>query len=61
MELGDHPARMLEDMDELLARYRLAVIDLGVVRLDPRMLALARPNDPTPGRRATTCGPIERK
>jgi Mrp family chromosome partitioning ATPase len=46
MELGDHPARMLEEMDELLARYRLAVIDLGVVRLDPRMLALARPNDP---------------
>ncbi|HWJ40719.1 MAG TPA: hypothetical protein VNT29_06285 [Candidatus Limnocylindrales bacterium] len=46
MELGDHPAQMLEDMDELLARYRLAVIDLGVVRLDPRMLALARPNDP---------------
>ena len=33
-------------MDELLARYRLAVIDLGVVRLDPRMLALARPKDP---------------
>jgi Mrp family chromosome partitioning ATPase len=46
MELGEHPARMLEDMDELLARYRLAVIDLGVVRLDPRMLALARPKDP---------------
>lgn len=46
MAAGDHPARMLEDMDELLARYRLAVIDLGVVRLDPRMLALARPNDP---------------
>jgi Mrp family chromosome partitioning ATPase len=45
MELGDHPAQMLEEMDELLARYRLAVIDLGVVRLDPRMLALARPND----------------
>jgi Mrp family chromosome partitioning ATPase len=46
MALGDHPARMLEDMDELLAGYRLAVIDLGVVRLDPRMLALARTNDP---------------
>ncbi len=46
MEVGDHPARMIEEMDELLARYRLAVIDLGVVRLDPRMLALARPNDP---------------
>jgi Mrp family chromosome partitioning ATPase len=46
MAVGEHPARMVEDMDELLARYRLAVIDLGVVRLDPRMLALARPNDP---------------
>src|SRR5579863_5343915 len=46
LEVGDHPARMIEEMDELLARYRLAVIDLGVVRLDPRMLALARPNDP---------------
>ncbi len=46
MAVGEHPARLLEDMDELLARYRLAVIDLGVVRLDPRMLALARPNDP---------------
>jgi Mrp family chromosome partitioning ATPase len=46
MAVGEHPARMLEDMDELLARYRLAVIDLGVVRLDPRMLALARPDDP---------------
>jgi Mrp family chromosome partitioning ATPase len=46
LELGEHPAGLVEDMDELLARYRLAVIDLGVVRLDPRMLALARPNDP---------------
>jgi Mrp family chromosome partitioning ATPase len=46
MAVGEHPARLVEDMDELLARYRLAVIDLGVVRLDPRMLALARPNDP---------------
>ncbi len=46
MALGEQPARMVEDLDELLARYRLAVIDLGVVRLDPRMLALARPDDP---------------
>jgi Mrp family chromosome partitioning ATPase len=46
LALGEHPAGLVEDMDELLARYRLAVIDLGVVRLDPRMLALARPNDP---------------
>jgi Mrp family chromosome partitioning ATPase len=46
LALAEHPAALVEDMDELLARYRLAVIDLGVVRLDPRMLALARPNDP---------------
>ena len=46
MTLGEQPARLVEDMDELLARYRLAVIDLGVVRLDPRMLKLARPDDP---------------
>ena len=46
MAAGEHPAQMLEDLDELLARYRLAVIDLGVVRLDAKMLALARPKDP---------------
>jgi Mrp family chromosome partitioning ATPase len=46
MDLAEHPARLVEDLDELLMRYRLAVIDLGVVRLDPRLLALARPNDP---------------
>ena len=46
MDLAEHPARLVEDLDELLMRYRLAVVDLGVVRLDPRMLALARPNDP---------------
>jgi Mrp family chromosome partitioning ATPase len=46
MDLSEHPARLVEDLDELLMRYRLAVVDLGVVRLDPRMLALARPNDP---------------
>lgn len=46
MKLAEQPVRLMEDLDELLMRYRLAVIDLGVVRLDPRMLALARPNDP---------------
>ncbi len=46
LALADQPARLVEDLDELLMRYRLAVIDLGVVRLDPRMLALARPTDP---------------
>lgn len=45
LALAEQPARLVEDMDELLARYRLAVVDLGVVRVDPRMLALARPND----------------
>ncbi len=45
MALAEQPARLVEDLDELLMRYRIAVIDLGVVRLDPRMLALARPND----------------
>ena len=34
------------DLQQLLARYRAAVIDLGVVRLDARMLAVARPEDP---------------
>jgi len=46
MSLSEQPVRLVEDLEELLARYRLAVIDLGVVRLDPRMLALARPHDP---------------
>jgi Mrp family chromosome partitioning ATPase len=46
LALAEQPAQLVEDLDELLMRYRLAVIDLGVVRLDPRMLALARPEDP---------------
>jgi receptor protein-tyrosine kinase len=46
LALTEQPAQLVEDLDELLTRYRLAVIDLGVVRLDPRMLALARPDDP---------------
>ena len=55
---GDHPNSTLPangqleaddavaDLQQLLARYRTAVIDLGVVRLDARMLAVARPEDP---------------
>jgi Mrp family chromosome partitioning ATPase len=46
LALSEQPAQLVEDLDVLLTRYRLAVIDLGVVRLDPRMLALARPEDP---------------
>jgi len=34
------------ELEELLAKFRAVVIDLGVIRLDARMLALARANDP---------------
>jgi polysaccharide biosynthesis transport protein len=37
---------MLEDLGGLMRRFPIAVIDLGVIRLEPRMLALARPSDP---------------
>jgi Mrp family chromosome partitioning ATPase len=46
MSLSEQPVRLVEDLEQLLVRYRLAVIDLGVVRLDSRMLAMARPDDP---------------
>ncbi|HXR35478.1 MAG TPA: hypothetical protein VN754_05995, partial [Candidatus Binataceae bacterium] len=36
----------LDDLNGLLRRYPVAVIDLGVIRLEPRMLFLARPDDP---------------
>jgi hypothetical protein len=34
------------ELRELMGRYRAAVIDAGVLRVDPRMLAAARPEDP---------------
>ncbi len=37
---------VLEDLGGLMRRFPIAVIDLGVIRLEPRMLALARPTDP---------------
>jgi Mrp family chromosome partitioning ATPase len=37
---------VLDDLTGLLGRFPIAVIDLGVIRLEPRMLALARPSDP---------------
>ncbi len=40
------PTEVLAQFEELLAHYQAAVIDLGVPRLDARMLPLARPNDP---------------
>jgi Mrp family chromosome partitioning ATPase len=36
---------VLDDFSGLLRRYPIAVIDMGVIRLEPRMLAMARPND----------------
>jgi Mrp family chromosome partitioning ATPase len=53
------PARLLEDADdepqhddvvdeleEIVGRYPATVVDLGVVHLDARMAAIARPEDP---------------
>ncbi|HKD69409.1 MAG TPA: hypothetical protein VKB84_21400 [Candidatus Binataceae bacterium] len=37
---------VLAELQQMIARYRAAVVDLGAVRLDPRMLAVARPDDP---------------
>ncbi len=37
---------LVAELQAVAPRYRAAVIDLGVVRLDARMLALARPDDP---------------
>ncbi len=41
-----HPEQALEDFEELIASYQAAVVDLGVPRLDSRLLPLARPTDP---------------
>jgi polysaccharide biosynthesis transport protein len=42
----DERLQQLADFEGLLNRYQAAVVDLGVPRLDARMLPLARPNDP---------------
>lgn len=39
--------RLLDELETLLSRYAAAIIDLGVTRLDPRMLPLVRRSDPT--------------
>jgi Mrp family chromosome partitioning ATPase len=39
-------ARMHQDFEKLSARYQATIVDIGVPRLDPRMLMLARANDP---------------
>ncbi len=38
--------RLNADLEKLSGRYEAAVIDIGVPRLDPRSLSLARPDDP---------------
>lgn len=44
--LAEPSKATLDDFGGLLHRFPIAVVDLGVIRLEPRMLALARPNDP---------------
>lgn len=52
LELGvcaaiDEPSsEFFESLDDNLTEYQAVIIDLGVVRLDPRMLPVARPSDP---------------
>ncbi len=43
---ADPSKPLLDDLNGLLRRFPIAVIDLGIIRLEPRMLALARPTDP---------------
>jgi len=44
---ADHgQADVLEQLRDAMQRYRAAVVDLGVVRADARMLGLAAPDDP---------------
>jgi Mrp family chromosome partitioning ATPase len=42
----DERIQQMADLEGLLNQYSAAVVDLGVPRLDARMLPLARPNDP---------------
>jgi Mrp family chromosome partitioning ATPase len=39
-------AEIIEELEASIGRYRAVVIDVGVARLDARMLAAARPADP---------------
>jgi Mrp family chromosome partitioning ATPase len=43
---ADSQQGLFDQFDALLGAYPAVVIDLGVTRLDARMLPLARPNDP---------------
>jgi Mrp family chromosome partitioning ATPase len=43
--LGELPAEMAEEVETVLPRYRAAIVDLGVVRLDPSLLKMVKHND----------------
>lgn len=43
--LGESSAQLAEEIEASLPRYRAAVVDLGVVRLDPSLLKLVKPDD----------------
>lgn len=42
----DSQRQLFEEFEALLGEYPAVIIDLGVTRLDARMLPLARPDDP---------------
>lgn len=42
----DQPDAVISELNTVLGTFPAAVIDLGVARLDPRMLPLMRPTDP---------------
>src|SRR5260370_36741739 len=46
MALAEQPAQLVEDLDELMIRYRLAGVDLGRDGLGPVDLALTPPHAP---------------
>ncbi|MDO8432693.1 MAG: hypothetical protein Q7S58_09820 [Candidatus Binatus sp.] len=43
--LGQATEQLIQDVNATLPRYRAAVVDLGVARLDPSLLRLIRPAD----------------
>jgi len=43
--LGESPAQLAEEAEAALPQYRAAVVDLGVVRLDPSLLKLVKRDD----------------
>jgi len=43
--LGQSADQLMQEVEGILPRYRAAVVDLGVVRLDPSLLRMIRPAD----------------